>query len=209
MSSFDLKLIAMITMLVDHLGAVLFPQYISLRIIGRISFPIYSFLLVEGYLHTHNLKKYISRLIIFALISEIPFDLVFYNQPIYIGSQNIFFTLLIGLLSIYFIDIFKSKRWIGFFTSFILCVIAYIIKSDYSFMGVLIIIGFYIFKNNKLKLILYQALLSINFINPFRLLSFIPISFYNGKKGYNIKYLFYLFYPVHLLILYIINLVIR
>ena len=86
-------------MVIDHIGAVFFPDIMILRFIGRISFPIYAFLLVQGYLHTSNnskrIKKYAERLILFAILSEISFDLCFYNQPIWPGYQNIFFTLFI------------------------------------------------------------------------------------------------------------------
>lgn len=205
MTSSSLKILAMLIMLIDHVGAILFPQYFILRCIGRISFPIYCFLLVEGYIHTHNLKKYIIRLILFAFISEIPFDLAFHKQIFYLQSNNIFFTLSIGVIALYFIGYFKSNKLFQVLIIFISCCLAYILKTDYSFTGVLMIVGFYIFKTNKIKLILYQALLSLEYINIFRLLAFIPISFYNGKKGFNIKYLFYIFYPAHLLILYFLS----
>lgn len=131
LSGSTLKIIAIITMLLDHIGASLvqpilastasaagvtdwsmpslaaaYPgaaiPYYALRYIGRISFPIFCFLLVEGFLHTKNLHKYCLRLAIFALVSEIPFDLAFHQTPFYQASQNVFFTLLIGLLVIAF-----------------------------------------------------------------------------------------------------------
>lgn len=208
MTNFHLKLLALTTMLIDHVGAILFPQYIILRIIGRISFPIYCFLLVEGYIHTHNFKKYILRIGLLALISELPYDLVFHEKAIFIYSQNIFFTLFIGLLAVHSINYFKNKKFIIPIIIFILCFIAYIIKCDYGYIGVLIIIGFYIFKTNFMNLVLFQLMLLFpfhNIANIFRILALIPIFFYNEKKGYNIKYLFYPFYPLHLLILYLIT----
>jgi hypothetical protein len=95
LSSFTSKCIALSTMAIDHIGAVLLPspKYLLLRLIGRISFPIFCFLIVEGYYRTKNLKKYILRLFAFALISEIPYDLAFKKSFIYLNKQNIFFTL--------------------------------------------------------------------------------------------------------------------
>ena len=125
LSTFTLKLIAIITMVIDHTGAIFFPDQMWLRAIGRIAFPIFVFLLVEGLFNTSNIKKYLTRLGIFALISEIPFDMAFYKARFgvdfltdlkgatqdmqildlfirrLIKHQNIFFTLFLGLLAIY------------------------------------------------------------------------------------------------------------
>ena len=100
LNGFTLKWIAMLTMLIDHTGMVLFPQYRIFRIVGRLAFPIYCFLLVEGAVHTSNWKKYVSRLILFALISEIPFDLARSGQIVAADAQNVFFTLSFGLLAV-------------------------------------------------------------------------------------------------------------
>ena len=101
LNSYQLKCIAIITMLIDHIGAVLFPENLVLRYIGRISFPIFCFLLAEGFYHTKNVKKYMMRLAVFAVLSEIPYDLAFRNTYIEFTRQNVFFTLLIGVVMMY------------------------------------------------------------------------------------------------------------
>ena len=97
-NSFTLKMIAIITMVIDHVGAVLFPMNMIFRYIGRISFPLFVFLLVEGSIYTSKIRKYELRMFLFALISEIPFDLAFSNEIVDIYSQNVFWTLTIGLV---------------------------------------------------------------------------------------------------------------
>ena len=92
-NTFTLKMIALIAMLCDHLGHTLFPQLSILRIIGRISFPIFAYVLVEGFFYTRDVKKYLTRLGLMALLSEIPFDLMASQKVLEFGHQNVFFTL--------------------------------------------------------------------------------------------------------------------
>ena len=99
-----LKLIAVITMLVDHVGAGLFPEIIWMRMVGRLAFPIFAFLLCEGFAHTRDIRRYAVRLGAFALISEVPFNLLHSYRLFDLNAQNVFFTLLIGLLTLYGID---------------------------------------------------------------------------------------------------------
>ena len=97
LTSFQLKWIAIFSMAVDHTGALLFPEAMWMRGIGRLAFPIFAFLLAEGYYHTHDVKRYLLRLWLFALISEIPYDLAFQGTLLESGSQNVFFTLGLSL----------------------------------------------------------------------------------------------------------------
>lgn len=221
MSSFVLKLIAIITMFIDHVGYVIFDGFSFFNYIGRIAFPIFAFQISEGYIHTKNLKKYFLRLFIFALISQIPF-MLFHKIISNNFTLNIFFTLLLGLASIYIYD--KSKhKFFGIVISIIIGIIAEFIHCDYGFYGIAIILLFYVFKNNNLlSSISFIIAVTINYLIPiikygfyniylylyiFTLIPIIFISLYNGKKGKNTKYLLYLFYPIHLLLIYGIYLI--
>lgn len=225
MTSSILKIIAIITMIIDHTGKELFPKELIFTYIGRIAFPIFAFQISEGYIHTKNLKKYFFRLLIFALVSQIPFSLflgVFSDEY----CLNIFFTLLLGLLSIYVYDIIVkrfstntiliSKLFGNFLGLSIVFTIAYIgntLNVDYGFFGVFIIFLFYILKNKKILLTLIfiascflhylDTLISTDFYYPNIILcvcTMIPIIFinlYNGKQGNLNKKLKYAFYLVY------------
>lgn len=232
MTSSVLKIIAIITMIIDHTGKELFPKELIFTYIGRIAFPIFAFQISEGYIHTKNFKKYFYRLLIFAIVSQIPFSLflgVFYDGY----ELNIFFTLLLGLLSIYTYDTIVKKlstnnfllkffsTFLGFFMVLTIASVGDSLNVDYGFFGVFIIFLFYILKNKKILLTLtfilscflqyLDTLISTDFYYPNIILcvcTMIPIIFinlYNGKQGKlnkKLKYVFYLVYPVHLLLLY-------
>ena len=143
-----LKLIACLSMFIDHLGAVCFSGMMGFRIIGRLAFPIYCFLLVEGAVHTRNMKKYILRMGIFALISEVPFDLAFYHRLVYMGHQNVFFTLGLGLLAIWFLEHPNEQLDIPDVLYKLLVIIAAgliaeFFNTDYGFTGIAVICIFY------------------------------------------------------------------
>jgi len=236
-------LIAIITMVIDHITAILVepshPFYIIGRSIGRLSFPIFCFLIVQGHKHTRNIKKYLLRLLAFALISEIPFDFAFYNPLVsnsYLYHQNIFFTLFIGLLVISLLDQVEKLNYIvrpsqeraninknpqntylskdNFLKLAILiggCLLAIFLHTDYSYVGVLMIWAFYRYENNRQ--ILFILLILLNLIYGFpqilAVFSLFIINMYNGQRGKQVnKYVFYGFYPVHLIVLYLINLLI-
>ena len=212
MNSFVLKIIAICTMFIDHLRYIIPTQPMFMAYIGRIAFPIFSFQIVQGYLHTKNLKKYILRLFIVAIISQIPYYLYFRN-----GVLNVLFTFILGLLCIYTYEKFAKKS--KFLTSMVILLIMLLsnyFNCDYSYYGISIILVFYIFRSNKIimsisflivsaiyYIIKYSFFSTTNFIllYCFCALSLIPCLLYNGKQGPKIKYLFYLFYPVHISIL--------
>jgi len=262
MSTFILKLIAIIAMLIDHIGATLVnssvnPElYYVCRSIGRIAFPIFVFLIVEGFHHTHDIMKYMKRLAVFALISEIPYDIAFYQYQTgrnfiedvktivangfqqqqlasLVGNlnrqQNVFFTLFLGLSVIYIMSLVEKKfqkqiiitNLLDAAVTIIFCFFAYILKTDYDFAGVLLIITFYLFRGRKIllsiSLFLINATILSNvtaFLETGYLLyviqllatfAMLPIALYNGKKGKDIKYFFYIFYPAHLLLLFFLQ----
>lgn len=217
-NSFHLKLIAVITMTIDHIGVVLMPQYGFLRIIGRIAFPIYCFMLVNGFFYTKNIRKYIGRMLIFAVISEPFFDWAIFGK-IYVKSyQNIYFTLLTGLIMLECIEFirkhqFNELKLISYVLEGIIvilaCGVAIFIRSDYEFYGILMIYWFYALRFNKVLMGLFEAYTNMELIRGvqgFAVLALIPIYMYNGKKGYNkSKWLFYAYYPLHLLIIGLIR----
>lgn len=224
-----LKTIAVVTMFIDHFALVvlywgiLYPNipivegtdlykvyeiYQVCRFIGRFAFPIFCFLLVEGFIHTSNRKKYAIRLAIFAVLSELPFNLAVDNQLFSLEHQNVFFTLLIGLLTIWAMEYLERIQPIFMWLAALLgCGLAYVIQCDYDYQGILLIVILYLFRHYRLLQAAAGAL-SLYWEWP-AMLSFIPILMYNGKKGWNMKYFTYVFYPAHLLILYIISRVIQ
>ncbi len=206
-----LKLIACLCMLIDHLGASCFSSVMVLRIIGRLAFPIYCFLLVEGAVHTHDMKKYILRMGIFALISEIPFDLALFHRVIYPGHQNVFFTLGLGLLAIWFIEhpiehLEIPDNLYKFLVIIAAGLIAEFLNTDYGFTGVAVICVFYHLREQpQLKYPIAALLLAaMGGVEVYAVPALIPILLYNGQRGRQTKamqYGFYIFYPAHLLLL--------
>lgn len=215
MNTFLLKLIALVTMIIDHFGAIFHEDIMAYRIIGRIAFPIYCFLLVEGFFHTKNFKKYASRLLIFGFISELFFDYAFFGK-LYFGHQNIFFTLFIGLMAIELIENKDGKYKISKNLVIALAIIlASLTFVDYAFMGIIYILAFYFNRNYprkqkflRIALTMLIINLSSSLIQQFSLLTLPILYFYNGELGPKNKLLqisFYIAYPLHLLIFYLIK----
>jgi len=239
LSGSHLKWIAIITMFIDHIGAALLelgllPQItgsvlagndfnflpadyrfwyqadLILRFIGRLAFPIFCFLLVEGFLHTKNIKNYILRLGLFALISEIPFDLAFNGHMLEATSQNVFFTLFLGLIVLAGLHYFEETlpahlaplRYLAAITGMLA---AHFLRTDYAAFGVLLIVLLYEYRNNRKWQCIAGAILTL-FKSLTAPLAFLFIYFYNNERGKQLpKYFFYAFYPVHLLLLALIR----
>lgn len=221
MSNFVLKIIAIITMFLDHLSYALYGKVSYLNYIGRLAFPIFAFGISEGYAHTKSKKNYIIRLLMFAIISQAPFML--FCSIFKTGfSLNIFFTLLLGLIAIIGYEQCKNKG-VGILLVACLAITADTIKADYGYFGVLMIFIFHVFKNKKWLMYLAYTLLCIIKYVPLMLttgayliysrlfictlIPLIFIHFYNGKKGPDTKYLLYGFYPAHLILLYVFNII--
>ncbi len=217
-----LKIFAIIIMFIDHFAAIIlermlsgvqgleiYPIYMNLRFVGRLAFPIFCFLLIEGMVHTRNQLKYIGHLVLFAIISEIPFDLAFRGTYFTMDYQNVFFTLGIGALCIYFMEKCKANHFV---VRLVLTIIigaggmyaAYLLNTDYNYAGVATILCMYFLYGKPVRQgIGGCALLTLyNATELYAFPSVILMKFYNGTRGKQIKYLFYVFYPAHILILY-------
>lgn len=206
----QLKWIAVLSMLLDHIAAVILtgsPELsftfrntiIILRTVGRISFPIFCFLLVEGFLHTSDRVRYGRRLLAFALLSEIPFDLAFCSRFLEFSYQNVFFTLFAGYVSLCMMERFWNRSCVKYLFPILAGMFCAAFHTDYSFWGVLLIFVFYQFYHN-LPLRTLAGCLTLYWEMP-AWFAFFPINCYNGKRGAGMKYFFYAFYPLHLLAL--------
>jgi hypothetical protein len=234
-------MIAVITMFIDHSAASILERllaqmpswgpvteanwsawydfYFACRVIGRMAFPIYCFLLVEGFHYTRSRGKYALRLFAFALLSEMPFDMALRQSVFDMSYNNVFWTLLIGLLTIWAADgiaqkvrqrVEKESRqrlWIGVARIFVLicgALVAELLATDYGAGGVFAIYIMYLFYEQRkagfATMVVALGLLE-GTIEFAALLMLIPLHFYNGTRGRQMKYFFYAFYPVHLLLL--------
>lgn len=232
-----LKVIAMVSMLIDHTVSVILRYdpafteplitmgrhsitwYYLLRSVGRLAFPIFCFLLVEGFQHTHDRRKYGRNLLVFALISEIPFNLT-HGGHLYGWSQNVLFTLFLGFLALCVVRRWEEDRQVLpqstiyaehnrrlVLRLLALIVAGYLLRCDYGNCGISFILLLYVLRHNEiLRAAICCCFLGSRWIAG---LAFIPIAFYNGRRGFIQgsfgKYLFYLFYPLHLLALYFIK----
>ncbi len=216
MSTLVLKIIALIAMTIDHTGKVLLTNSDLCTIIGRVSFPIFAFLLVEGYHRTKSVKKYLLRLFVVAVISEF----AFYNL---FGGLNTIFTLIVGLLCIIVYEKEEDKA-ICFTVILTIAVLAILFALDYGAFGILSILAFHIYRKNKLKRSLFFIILVLihysffilssndfSYLYPMymSIASLFLINRYEDKKCPKLKYFFYIYYPLHLYILWMIQLLIK
>lgn len=192
--------------------------YLIMRlVIGRIAFPIFCFTLVEGFAHTRSRVKYALTMLIFAVITEVPFDLAIKGRFLDLGYQNVMWTLLIGLLTIWLLETvnaqfeeMQAKRVLIVLANCGIIAVGSIgaefLHTDYGFIGILAIATIYLIKKSNVARTAWSCfVLSVGtFTELATFLCLIPISFYNGERGLKMKYFFYIFYPAHLLILYLI-----
>ena len=235
LTGFNIKIIACLSMLFDHIAAIFIdegylilhpnieeaPDWMAhldfaMRAFGRLAFPLFCFLMIEGYFHTRNKLKYLRNLIIFGVISEVPFDMAFNRSFCDWSGQNVFFTLALGLLTVWGIDFFtkgsfmkadpKSKLG-AIFVVTVACIAAFFIHCDYIWLGILVVLFMYIYRKSHgisaaglvFLFVLYNPL------ELFSMIDFAILPLYNGERRHNLKYAFYVFYPAHILILAIIR----
>lgn len=209
MSSFVLKIIAVIAMTIDHIGYAFFPKLSILRIIGRIAMPIFAFQIALGFKHSKNRKNYIYRMLAFSLISQIPFILMTSIQTSEF-KLNIGFTFLFALLILYSLEEVKPI-WGKMLCLVPIFIAAYFLNYDYYLFGIsLVIIFYYTFKKPYIMIPLFVCAASIysiyrnNILHAYSFLAILPFSLYNGKKGKGLKHFFYAYYPVHMIAIYLI-----
>lgn len=223
-----LKWIAIVTMAIDHVGAVILEAYVLnawggsplgsrfadqwqeiyqfdllLRNIGRVAFPIFCFLLVEGFVHTRNVQRYAISLGIFALISEIPFDLSLHIMPCYWSHQNVYVTLLLGLLTLCAIHRWEKMPLLRIAAAVIGAALAELLHVDYGAFGVLLIVVLYVLRRRRLVQCIAGAVCCA--WEHTAVLAFLLLYFYDGTRGKQPKWFFYWFYPVHLLLYTVIG----
>ena len=238
LSGNELKIIAVVSMLIDHFGSIVMDGVIApyqvdgmlfftdnmpfvvfhamkiknvCDILGAIAFPIFCFMIVEGFIHTHNQLTYGLRVGAFALISEITFDLAHYQSAFCFSLQNVMFTLCISIFTLVIINSVeksslnaKTLRWVLILATIIAGMgVAYIVRGEYVFIGVLIISLLYLLRNTGNVRML--AFLPMIVVSLWGLLAIIPLRLYSGTRGKGSKYFFYIFYPTHFLVLAGIN----
>lgn len=215
LSAAALHIIAMALMLMDHLWATLLPAQDWLTCAGRLAFPIFAFMAVEGYFHTRNLKRYALRLLLFALLSEVPFDLMYGGTWFYPVHQNVIWTLLLGLLGVHLMETVRKKQklWVSLPVCAVVVAAGALLgtlgMTDYYGAGVLTVFVFYLFRGRKWWCLLGQAL-TLYWINVellgglmypirlfgmefelcqqgFALLALVPIWLYRGRQGCHSK----------------------
>ena len=216
-----LKRLALASMLLDHLGASLLEAGLfaaaaptvpllwldqCLRWAGRLAFPLYCFLLVEGFAHTHSLRRYAGRMLLFALVSEVPFDLAFFRVSFYWEHQNVYWTLFLGLCALWCLQRFGQQSAPGIAGAFGCAVLAELLRTDYGALGVLLVMILYLFRGDRTKQCLFGAL-AVCYELPAPL-ALLPAFYYNGTRGHCAKWeqwAFYIFYPAHLAVLAVLT----
>lgn len=223
LSSFALRVIALLCMVVDHVGLALFPSISAFRCVGRPAFPLYCFLLTQGYVHTRDRRAYARRLVLLALLSEIPFDLLIFGRMSSGMEQNALFSLLLGFTALCVADRYEretTKATLGVIAVFVVSMLS---RVSYGWLGIALCLFFYKTQGSPTGQAL--CILSIESLYCLSLLlsgverswvlaslcavfAAIPVYFYNGRSGLRYKpftILFYASYPLHLAALVILR----
>lgn len=213
-----LKLIALVSMVIDHLGDNFFPSLTWMRAIGRIAMPVFAFCIAEGYIHTRDRQSYLLRMGVFALISEIPFDLA-HSGRLDLSQQNIMFTFFLALSALTLFD-YLTNRFegtqglvLGVGAVAAIAIGSVFLRTDYNFSAIGLVFIFYLLRDQSTFVrdasgAAFLALVRNVGIYRWSILGIIPIALYNGKKGRGLKLFFYVFYPAHLLVLYLVKLLV-
>jgi len=219
LSSFMLRSTALVSMIIDHAGLALFPDIGLFRCIGRISFPIYCFLIVQGYLHTRDMRAYGRRLLLLALLSEVPADLLVFGRMVSPMEQNVLFSLLLGLAALYCADLLVKKPLHAGTAILALCMLAMAANVSYGWLSIALCLCVRYAGASKRRLVLWMsgALLLYSFslllsdvTGSWVLVSlcalFAPplLALYDGRRGLRhplLTFLFYAAYPLHILLL--------
>lgn len=213
LSGSALKVIAVISMTIDHVALYVLARHMGmqdlwlydvLRSVGRLAFPIFAFLVVEGYLHTHNIYNYVMTLLLAAFVSEIPWNLLGEHD-----SHNVLYTLLSGLVSISITDRFPKQSWMLIIPPFCIAVVATVANTDYSWHGIGLMTVFFLFRNKPFLIFLF----GLPFLLEYGLIGtscgILICLAYNGERGFVqgkwLKYVFYIFYPLHLMVLWVLQ----
>ena len=234
LDSTALRLLAILFMVLDHLWATVVPGNLWLTCVGRLAFPIFAFQLCEGYRHTGDFRRYRRRLLVFALLSEIPFNLFYAGSVIFPFHQNVLFTLLLGLLAMRQADMLRreegiKKKSLRCLALLLILAGGVVLFPDYGLMGVMTVLCFFVFRDHRLFQLAAMAVLNIfafkgqtipvslgalafDFpIQGFALLALPLIWLYNGEKGpggKGLRLFWYIFYPLHMLLLHFIQLLV-
>ena len=224
LSGSALKVLAAATMLIDHTAGALLSKnpvrlfsiagrtvtlYMVLRTIGRVAFPVFAFLLTEGFVHTRSRKAYGISLFVFALLSEIPWNLL-HTGMLFCPSQNVFFTLFLGFLALCCCERFKENGMLRFGLCIAIVFLAVLARCDYGARGIAIILILYLLREDRaMQTVCGTGILASSYQTLGVAAGFCSLLLYNGKRGFInnrvLKYLFYAIYPVHMLVLYFLK----
>lgn len=229
MSMFQIKILAAALMVIDHIGAFLFPDIYVLRMVGRISFILFAWLIANGAIYTKNNRSYLERLLAFGCISQIPYTLIMRLIVPEFWELNIFFTLAFGLITILAVKKFQRPPiTIPLVLLGVFMIEQLIGRVTYGVYGVLVIVLCYLFYRNIRLLLFSQTLAiavfyllplyvsgktlttlfethSVSLVQPLGLLAIPIIASYNGQLGPKMKWAFYAFYPIHFVVLYVVH----
>lgn len=223
MSSFALRLLALMCMCVDHIGLALFPSSGVFRCVGRLAFPLYCFLLTQGYLHTRDLRAYARRLLLLALLSEVPFDLLIFGRVSSGVEQNVLFSLLLCLIALYAADSLRGRPASAALVLVTICMAAMSARVSFGWLGITLCLCFYYLKDHPPAmaagaaglLLLYSVSLFFSgvdrgwvLISLCALPSVLVLLAYNGRRGFRhpaLTFLFYAAYPLHLALLVLLR----